>query len=180
VDKLKGILIAGILLSLQVVASDEIGLLELMNYFEYSPYLASSGQPTKEQLAGLVEAEIDLVVNLAPVTEPGAYAEEGELIRRLGINYVHIPVNWDNPPLADLETFLSVMAQAKDQRVLVHCYANARASAFAYLWRVLKVGDDREAARVDLNSIWDLNEGYELRTVPAWNEFIGTAEAKDW
>ena len=178
----KILLIAGLLFSLQAAAKEDIGLLELVNYVEYSPQLASSGQPTKAQLGGLVEAKIDLVVNLAPVTSPGAYAEEGKLIQQLGIDYVHIPVNWDAPPMADVEKFMSVMTQAKakDQRVLVHCYVNARASAFTYLWRVLKLGDNREAARKDMLAIWNLNKGFELHNTPAWNQLINAAEEKEW
>ncbi len=179
VSKLTRLLLVGTLWCSQTAANEEIGLLELVNYFEYGPYLASSGQPTMDQLPALAEADIELVINLAPVTEPGAYADEGDLIRQLGIDYVHIPVNWDDPPLSDLETFLSVMEKAKGKRVLVHCYLNARASAFTYLWRVLKAGDDRSSAMQDLVSIWDLNEGYELRTVPVWSGFIESAEKSD-
>ncbi|MGR8918890.1 MAG: protein tyrosine phosphatase family protein [Gammaproteobacteria bacterium] len=171
----------GILLNLPpLAAGEEIGLLELFNYQEYSPYLASSGQPTREQLGALREAGIDLVVNLAPVTDPGAYAEEGELVRALGIDYVHLPIDWEHPSEDDLRAFFAVMEQTKGQRVLVHCYANARASAFVYLWRVLKLGDPPEPARRTLVTVWDYNEGYELGNVPHWQQFIRTATARDW
>lgn len=180
--KLKTLLLASFLFPLQALASDDIGLLELVNYIEYSSKLASSGQPTKTQLNKLVEAKIDFVVNLAPVTSPNAYAEEGELIRELGIGYIHIPVNWEKPPLTDLEVFFEAMTAAKDkgQRVLVHCYVNARASTFSYLWRVLKLGEDKEAARKDLLSIWNADNQFEFDEYPAWEKFISDAEAKEW
>ena len=175
-------LILALIVTPAVVAdpAEEIGLIELFNYFEYSTQLASSGQPTKAQLPLLKEANIGLVVNLAPVTEPGAYADEGELIKARGIDYAHMPIEWEAPTEANIRAFFSVMEQAKDKRVLVHCYANARASAFSYLWRVLKAGDDARGARQDLITIWDYNEGYELRNVPTWSALIEQAEQQDW
>lgn len=158
------------------VEASEIGLFELFNYYEYSPQLASAGQPTKEQLPAIVEAGIDAVINLAPVTSPGAYADEGSLIRELGIEYVHIPVNWEQPPLADLTTFLAAMDRFNDQRILVHCQANARASLFVYLWRTLKADHDEEDAHKTMIDIWANNEGYELPSFAQWLTFIEQAK----
>ena len=173
-------ILAGLLLAFRVGASEDIGLLELVNYHEYSPWLASSGQPTRDQWPAVAAAGVDLVVNLAPLTDPGSYAEEGDLVRAQGMQYVHIPVDWEAPPLADVARFLAVMEKTRGQRVLVHCYANARGSAFTYLWRVHKLGHARAAAEADMVRIWDLNEGYELRNVPQWQALIEAAAARDW
>ena len=82
-----------LLVSLMVVASnsqgDEIGLFELVNYYEYSPRLASSGQPTRDQLPELLDAGLEAVINLSPANETAAYGNEGELINALGMEYVH-------------------------------------------------------------------------------------------
>ncbi len=59
-----------------------------------------------------------------------------------------------------------------DRRLLVHCYANSRASAFVFLWRVLKAGEDATAARADMVRLWDYNTGYEYRNVPQWQAFV--------
>ena len=136
---------AAVLLSLALCvgsrAEEPLGLLELFNYYEYSPSLASSGQPTRDQLPAIAAAGIEAVINLVPVDSPDAYAEEGELVRALGLDYRHIPIAWEQPTGADLEAFLAAMQAFRDKRVLVHCYANARASAFVYLWRVRHGGD---------------------------------------
>jgi uncharacterized protein (TIGR01244 family) len=158
------------------IQADEIGLFELFNYYEYSPRLASSGQPTKEQLLDIAEAGITAIINLAPVTSPGAYPDEGELISGLGMEYVHIPVNWEQPPLADLATFLAAMDQFSDKTVLVHCMANARASLFVYLWRTLRAGHNDEDAHKTMVGIWANNEGYELGIFPQWLTFIERAK----
>ena len=81
----------------------QVGLLELYNYYEYSPGLLSSGQPTREQFPAIAKAGVEAVINLAPVTDPGALADEAEVVSKLGMGYVHIPVNLDHPPRADVE-----------------------------------------------------------------------------
>lgn len=174
--RLLGALVLGATSALSAGAADEdIGLLELMNYYEYSGALASSGQPTKEQLPAVAEAGIEAVINLAPSTEPMAYADDGERVRALELEYVHIPVDWENPTQADLDRFYAAMERFAGNKILVHCYANARASAFTYLWRVRRAGHDPDEAYRTLESIWDLNEGYELRNVPVWAAFVANA-----
>lgn len=176
---------AAVLLSLALCvgsrAEEPLGLLELFNYYEYSPSLASSGQPTRDQLPAIAAAGIEAVINLVPVDSPDAYAEEGELVRALALDYRHIPIAWEQPTAADLEAFFAAMQAFRDKRVLVHCYANARASAFVYLWRVRHGGDGGGQARTEawetLVRIWDWNAGYELRNVPTWSSFISRASS---
>jgi len=155
--------------------SDEIGLLEIFNYYEYSPRLLSSGQPTREQYPAIANAGIEAVINLAPVTEPGAYADEGDIATGLGLDYVHIPIDWEAPTRADLEAFFAAMERFEAKRVLVHCYANARASAFVYLWRTLRAGADNSEAQATMIEIWDWNQGYELNKVAHWERFVTDA-----
>jgi protein tyrosine phosphatase (PTP) superfamily phosphohydrolase (DUF442 family) len=156
----------------RAAAGEQVGLLELVNYYEYSPTLLSSGQPTREQFPAIAKAGVEAVINLAPVTEPGALADEAEVVGKLGMGYAHIPVDWNHPPRADVERFLSAMDGFRGKRVLVHCYAGSRASAFVFLYRVLKLGADRVAARTTLEAIWANNPGYELPAVPQWRQLI--------
>lgn len=166
--------VLGLLLSLAVHAADapQVGLLELYNYYEYSPSLLSAGQPTREQFPAIAKAGVEAIINLAPVTDPGALADEAEVVGKLGMAYVHIPVNWDKPPRADVDSFLEAMDKFQGKRVLVHCYAGSRASAFVYMYRVRVQKTDRVAARVTLEKIWANNPGYELPAVPQWRQLI--------
>lgn len=150
----------------------QVGLLELYNYYEYSPELLSAGQPRREQFPAIAKAGVEAVINLAPVTDPGALADEAEVVAKLGIGYVHIPVNWDHPPRADYESFLRAMEKFHGKRVLVHCYAGSRASAFVFLYRVLALDAERRAAHTTLEAIWANNPGYELPVVPQWRKLI--------
>ncbi|MGE0484915.1 MAG: protein tyrosine phosphatase family protein [Gammaproteobacteria bacterium] len=158
-------------------SADEVGLLELLNYYEYSPRLMSAGQPTREQFPLVAAAGVEAVINLAPLGTPGAFAEEGEVVTALGMGYAHIPVDWDDPAATDLHDFFRAMRHFDGRRVLVHCNANARASAFVYLWRTLERHEDEPAARATMLDIWDWNAGYELRNMPQWQAFVANARA---
>ena len=168
-----------LLVSLTVVAGnsqgDEIGLFELVNYFEYSPRLASSGQPTRDQLPALRDADLEAVINLAPANEIAAYGNEGKLVNALGMEYVHIPVDWEKPTPANLEAFFEAMQRLQHKRVLVHCYQNSRASAFVYLWRTQQAGHNEGEAFATLVEIWSWNDGYELENVAVWSRFVKQA-----
>ena len=80
--------------------SEVVGLLELFNYYEYSPALLSSGQPTRAQFPAVRAAGVEAIINLAPVTDPGALPDEQAVVTTLGMAYQHIPVDWDHPPRA--------------------------------------------------------------------------------
>lgn len=157
--------------------ADIVGLFELVNYYEYSPALMSSGQPGAAQFESIATAGVQAVINLAPASAPDAISNEAELVTQRGMAYTHIPVDWEQPQLEDVRQFLAAMKQYSGRRILVHCYANARASAFVYLYRVLIAGDNAEQAYQTLVDIWDLNPGYEYHNVPHWQALVAEAQA---
>lgn len=53
----------------------------------------------------------------------------------------------------------------------MHCFANYRASAFTYLYRVARLGVDEVEARKDLEMVWNDAAFVEA---PQWREFIDT------
>ena len=154
-----------------------VGLMELVNYYEYSPQLLSSGQPARDQFSAIKAADVDVIINLAPVTDPTALADEGEIVQRLGLAYTHIPVDWENPTREDYAKFLSVMRENAGKRVLVHCYAGSRASAFVYLYRVQEQGESSQAARKVMIDLWDYSPGYEFYRMRQWRDFVARIES---
>jgi protein tyrosine phosphatase (PTP) superfamily phosphohydrolase (DUF442 family) len=56
-------------------------------------------------------------------------------VSRLGMFYIHIPVDFQNPTHDDFDQFCTVMEQLKEVPVHVHCIANHRVSAFFYRYR---------------------------------------------
>lgn len=96
-------------------------------------------------------------------------ANEPELVRSLGMEYIHIPVNWSTPTRDGLNLFMDAMDANSGKKVHVHCEANFRASAFILMYRVLRLGWKEEDAFKVMHSIWD-EDAY-----PVWKMFIEDA-----
>jgi protein tyrosine phosphatase (PTP) superfamily phosphohydrolase (DUF442 family) len=91
--------------------------------------VTTSGQPTEPQLADIRALGVRHVVNLGLHTHKNALPDEAASVARLGMTYIHIPVDFQNPTAQDFEQCCAVMEQLKDARVHVHCIANYRVSA---------------------------------------------------
>lgn len=141
---------------------------DILNFYPIEEGLETAGQVLPEHVAGLVEAEVRLVVNLATASEE-RNASEGFLLTSEGISYVQIPVLWEQPTAEDLQLFFAVMDARGDRSTLVHCFANYRASAFTYLYRVLQLNVDEQEARKGLEAVWSEEAFLES---PQWRLFI--------
>jgi protein tyrosine phosphatase (PTP) superfamily phosphohydrolase (DUF442 family) len=82
------------------------------------------------------------------------------------MQYIHIPVIWTTPTKDGLDRFMAVMDENKDKKILVHCQANFRATAFVALYRILRQGWDQQDAIEDMHKIWDAED------YPIWKMFI--------
>lgn len=133
-------------------------LSDISNYREYSPSFSSSGQPTKEQLALLKDEGFERIVYIAFSNSRMAFADEDVIVKELGMDYVHIPVIWDQPTAADFYAFAGVMQRDANRKTLLHCQVNYRASAFSFLYRVLYEDVPIAEAKADMNSVWQPNE----------------------
>ena len=108
---------------------------DIYNFLYYHNKLSSSGMPTVEQLKSVAEAGVEVVINLATSKSEGAISNEGELVNGLGMEYIHIPVDWDNPTKEDLDNYLSAMDKYYGESILVHCQANYRGENTAQFLR---------------------------------------------
>ena len=124
------------------------------NWRRLGERLTTSGQPTEEQLEGIAALGARCVVNLGLHTHPKALPDERGSVTALGMAYVHQPVDFQNPTVADLDRFCDLMDRLQGQTVHVHCIANYRVSAFLYRYRIDRLGWDEAEARVDLDAIW--------------------------
>lgn len=124
------------------------------NYVVIGERIHTAGQPSAGTLEGLGDYGFALVVNLAPPTVPNAVAEEANLVAAAGAEYVNIPVDWQRPTAADFERFSEVMNGAREEKVLVHCQLNMRASAFTFLYRVVHEDVAPETAFTALSQVW--------------------------
>lgn len=140
----------------------ETGIESIYNYLYWNESLSSSGKPTLEQLTAIAEAGFEVLINLLPLDQTPA--EEPDLIKNKGLEYVSIPVFWDSPEQYDIAQFFQAMNQAQGKRVFVHCAANMRATAFLYLYHVLILKQNEPEIRAMMHRIWEPN--------PIWSRFI--------
>jgi len=143
----------------------------IRDYRKLSERIATSGQPTQEELAAVARAGYEVVINLDVSDSSYALEDEGGLVRSLGLEYVHIPVVWEQPTKADLECFFEIMEARQDKTLYVHCAANRRVSVFMALYRILRLG-------------WAVDEAYRwtyLDTMPqVWRTFFDDMLKENW
>lgn len=137
----------------------------IYNWRRLDDRITTSGQPTEPQLAEIQALGVRHVVNLGLHTHEKALPDEAGSVGRLGMTYIHIPVDFQKPSKEDFDRFCSVMEQLKEVPVHVHCIANYRVSAFFYRYRRDVLGMDEPQARAEMEAIWH-PEG-------VWAEFVG-------
>lgn len=134
--------------------SDTPALEAIYNFRWRGPDLATAGQPLEEEFPAIAQAGFQLVINLALLDADYSLPDEPGLVRRLGMDFVHIPVVWEMPTQEKLLSFFETMERRSGQRIFLHCAANMRASVFLALRRILRQGWAREAALAEVHDIW--------------------------
>ncbi len=139
-------------------------LQEIYNYRRYNDSLSTSGQPTEKQFGLIREAGFGTVINLAPHSAENALKDEAAALSKLGISYVHIPVDYTQPTEADFQKFSSTLESLGNRKTWVHCAANMRVSAFLYRYRRDVLGMADAVAREIMDSLW--------KPTGVWAEFV--------
>jgi len=134
------------------LAADDFGGID--NYIRYSPYFSSSGQPGADDLEKLSEAGFQRIIYLAFSDNKSALEHEDRVAKSLGMDYLHVPVDFEQPAIDDFEDVAAVLNRDKTIRTLLHCQVNFRASTFSFLYRVIYDGVPMATAKADLDSIW--------------------------
>jgi uncharacterized protein (TIGR01244 family) len=144
---------------------------DIYNYLKISERLVTGGQPTADQLRDAAAEGFTAVINLYPSNPPHSLDGEGELVESLGMAYVHIPVDWSNPTDADFAAFESAMNRLAGEKVLIHCAANFRVTAFYGLYARKHLGWPDEQAEAFRAQIWAGSD------YPIWEAFIARHSA---
>jgi uncharacterized protein (TIGR01244 family) len=137
----------------------------IYNWRRLDDRITTSGQPTEAQLADIHALGVRHIINLGLHSHEKALPDEAASVSRLGMTYIHIPVDFQSPTDGDFARFCSAMEQFKDVPVHVHCIANYRVSAFFYRYRRDVIGTDAAQARTDMEQVWQ-PEG-------VWAAFVG-------
>jgi uncharacterized protein (TIGR01244 family) len=122
-----------------------------------SPRLATSGQPAVTDLPAIRRAGFQHLINLALPTSPGALPDEAAAAAASGLEYLHLPVDFEQPELERALQLFHALDERRDANVFVHCAANNRVSALLSVYRTLRGDVSFRQARDDLNAIWEPN-----------------------
>jgi len=139
---------------------------DMYNFLALSETLFTGGMPKAEQLSDAAQKGVEVVINLAPHEVSNALPGETELVTSLGMQYINIPVIWNTPTKDGLDRFIAAMDENKEKKILVHCQANFRATAFVALYRILRQGWNSDDAMAGMHKIWDAED------YPIWKMFI--------
>ena len=139
---------------------------DIYNFRKINDRLITGGQPTAEQLQSAAAEGFQTVINLATFQPGHSLEDEAGLVRGLGMEYYHIPVEWGDPKESDFVAFEALMQQIGDQKTLVHCAANFRVTAFYSLYALKNLGWSEQQADEFRASVWSGS------SYPIWEAFI--------
>ena len=107
------------------------GIASIFNYRAADDTMATAGQPTEFQFRAIARSGFEVVINLALHDDPRySLPDEAGLIKSLGMEYVHNPVQFGAPAEEDLLAFFSEMEKHHGRKLFIHCAANKRVAAF--------------------------------------------------
>lgn len=142
-------------------------LRQIRNFYRIDKNIATAGQPTIEEFTIIKQNNHDLIINLATKDSPDAISNEGSIVTGLGLDYIHIPVDFRAPAISDLQQFFEVMELNRNKHIFVHCALNWRVASFMFLYRTVKCNLPVATAKQDLHAVW--------RPDNVWQSFIDMA-----
>lgn len=134
------------------------------NYLQATERIATSGVVAAAGFERIAAAGYRSVVNLLPADSEHALADEREWVEALGMDYVHVPVDFKRPSAEDFEEVAEALRDAGDAKVWVHCAANFRVSVFVGLYAEQYLGWPRVAADALIARVWEPD--------PVWRAFL--------
>ena len=168
--------------SANAVEEADPALAEITNFRQYSSTFASSGQPSREQFSTIAENGFERIVYIAFTNNQNALPDADLVVKGLGMEYMQVPVDFNNPLPSDFYAFADSMRRNTDKKTLLHCQVNARATTFSFLYRVIYADVPVAQAKADMNTVWQPNEVWRdfIFTVLAENAISPDCEDCDW
>jgi uncharacterized protein (TIGR01244 family) len=113
----------------------------IVNFTKVDAVVACGGATETSALEGLAKDGFKTVINLRLPTEQGANIEQNAArAKELGLNYVSIPLNGQQPDPKVADRFLEVVANKANQPVYIHCGSASRVGGVWLIKRVLLDG----------------------------------------
>lgn len=139
---------------------------EIYNYHQVNDLVATAGQPTIAQLESAAKEGIITIINLGLHDQGYSLEDEAGLVSSLGMDYYHIPVDWDIPTEENFINFEKLLNRLPAGKLLIHCAANYRASAFYALYALRNLDWSETQAEALMSPIWQDSH------YPAWEDLI--------
>jgi len=124
------------------------------NLVVVTPRIVTSGQPTVKALKALKENGFEAVVFLVPSDVSGVIADEADIVKMIGLEYIHIPIKFSGPTAQHYDEFANTMTRLANRKVLVHCEINLRASSMVFLYRAIALKEDPQTAYESVAKVW--------------------------
>ena len=137
--------------------------MDIYNLLVINEKLITGGQPSRDSFKKLSKKGVAVVINLLP-SHQNFIDNEEFLVAENNMDYIYIPVEWDNPKATDFNSFVIAMKKHQGKKIFVHCAKNMRVSAFVYLYRVLHDNFPEEKAKESMEMIW--------KPSGTWEKFI--------
>jgi protein tyrosine phosphatase (PTP) superfamily phosphohydrolase (DUF442 family) len=115
------------------------------NACQLFPNLITGGQPSAADLEALGAAGGGVVLDIRDPMEPRPI-DEAALVRRLGMEYVNVPVGTGTLTDATLDRILGVLRGAGDRLVFVHCASGNRVGGALIPYLMVDQGLEEEDA----------------------------------
>jgi protein tyrosine phosphatase (PTP) superfamily phosphohydrolase (DUF442 family) len=96
----------------------------------------------------------ELVVNLGLLDPRYCLADEAGTVERLGLGYLHVPVDFTAPKVEDFVRFERALTESAGKRTFAHCAANYRVSCFVALYGERHLGWSNERALAHVHTVW--------------------------
>ncbi len=117
----------------------------------------AGGLPSNEQLNNFAEKGVTTVIDFRRPQE-GLEQEQAEL-KKLGVNYINIPLGRELAPADAQEKFAQAFAASKGEKVLLHCRSGNRVGMMWSLYQINN-GVDTELA-IEQGRAMGMKSGFE-------------------
>jgi len=141
---------------------------DINNYIKINEKISTSGQPTAKQFEKIAEEGYEIVINLAVAHSEGKIENEDDIVTSLGMNYVHIPVEFLEPTVKNLKDFVEMLSSFSNKKVWIHCIMNYRVSAFMYVYHKYILKTPFYNINLDVFEEWSPDEKWQeiMKTKP--------------
>ena len=121
-------------------------------------YLVTSAQPSAAQLAQIKATGFSTIINLG-LDDEGTLNAQDRYCLELGLNYLHLPLLWDNPAPETGVLILDLVAYLVQQHaVWLHCVNHCRVACLMALYRQYYLNWDVAAVASALHRVWEPDE----------------------